>query len=58
MPQPIPIPTGIDTIEADAQAPAMTGIFSLSGVRFPDNTDVTSLAPGFYIVNGKKLLVK
>ena len=58
MPQPIPIPTGIDTIEADAQAPAMTGIFSLSGVRFPDNTDVKSLAPGFYIVNGKKFLVK
>ena len=57
-PLPPYIPTGIETIEADAQAPAMTGIYDLSGVRFPDNTDVKSLQPGFYIVNGKKLLVK
>ncbi|MCF0219122.1 MAG: hypothetical protein HUK14_05000 [Muribaculaceae bacterium] len=49
--------SGIETISADAKV-ANTGIFSLSGVRFPANTDVNSLAPGFYIVNGQKLLVK
>ena len=49
--------SGIETISADAKA-ANTGIFSISGLRFPANTDVNSLAPGFYIVNGQKLLVK
>mgnify|MGYP004444003121 CR=1 FL=1 len=51
--------TGIETITSDVQpAKAMTGIYSITGLRFPDNTDVNSLQPGFYIVNGKKLLVK
>ncbi|MCF0219053.1 MAG: hypothetical protein HUK14_04650 [Muribaculaceae bacterium] len=51
--------TGIETITSDVQpAKALTGIYSITGLRFPDNTDVNSLQPGFYIVNGKKLLVK
>ncbi|MCF0218900.1 MAG: hypothetical protein HUK14_03885 [Muribaculaceae bacterium] len=48
--------TAIDTVTADTTSAA--GIFSLSGIRYPADTDVCSLAPGFYIVNGKKLLVK
>ena len=50
--------TGIETITADAQPTAVTGIYSITGLRFPDNTDLKSLQPGFYIVNGQKLLVK
>ncbi|MCF0218901.1 MAG: hypothetical protein HUK14_03890 [Muribaculaceae bacterium] len=54
------IPTAIETITVDGNDSAKTveGIFSLSGMRFPAGTDVNSLAPGFYIVNGQKLLVK
>ena len=53
------IPTAIENITIDGNdTQVVEGIFSLSGYRFPANTDVNSLAPGFYIVNGKKLLVK
>ena len=49
--------TAIESISSDG-AKAPEGIFSLNGDRYPAGTDVSSLAPGFYIVGGKKLLVK
>ncbi|MCF0218172.1 MAG: hypothetical protein HUK14_00170 [Muribaculaceae bacterium] len=54
---PKPIPTGIDTIDADGNTPVVIeGIYTLSGIRI--NTDASSLAPGYYIINGKKMLIK
>lgn len=47
--------TGIDRIESGVQA-AGTSVYTLGGVRVAGS--VESLPAGFYIVNGKKVLVK
>lgn len=48
--------TGIESVAVDRAPAAVEGIFTLTGVRL--NTTVDQLAPGFYIVNGSKVLVK
>ena len=47
--------TGIDHIESEVQA-AGTSVYTIGGVRVAGS--VESLPAGFYIVNGKKVLVK
>ena len=39
-------------------AASKKGIFDLSGRRFADGTDISTLPAGFYIVNGKKVVKK
>lgn len=48
------VPTGIETIiPGDSEAPAARGIFDLQGRRLKSAT-----APGLYIIDGRKVLVK
>ena len=50
---------GIDEVAVDSQpAKAPQGVFTLSGLRVSESADLSGLAPGLYIVNGKKILVK
>lgn len=49
----------IRRIEMEENAAAgKGGIYTISGQRVSDKADVSGLAPGLYIVNGKKVLVK
>ena len=50
---------GIEEVAVDSQ-PAQTaqGVFTLSGLRVSESADLSGLAPGLYIVNGKKMLVR
>ena len=47
--------SGIDGVKAD-EVVAKKGIFDLSGRRFAEGTDLSTLPAGFYIVNGKKVV--
>ncbi|MCF0213810.1 MAG: hypothetical protein HUK13_05100, partial [Muribaculaceae bacterium] len=50
---------GIADVAVDNQpAQAAQGVFTLSGLLVSSNADLSGLAPGLYIVNGKKILVK
>ena len=50
---------GIEEVAVDNQpAQAAQGVFTLSGLLVSSNADLSGLAPGLYIVNGKKILVK
>ena len=52
-------PAGIEEVAVDSQpAKAPQGVFTLSGILVSDNADLSGLAPGLYIVNGKKMLVR
>ena len=51
------IVSGIDNIE-DNDTQAVKGIYDIHGRRFADNTDISTLPAGFYIVNGKKMIKK
>ena len=52
-------PAGIEEVAVDNQpAKVAQGVFTLSGLRVSDNADLSGLAPGLYIVNGKKMLVQ
>ncbi len=50
--------TGVDNVEMEECPAATTGITDLSGRRFADGTDFSSLPAGVYIVNGKKVVKK
>lgn len=47
----------IESIAADAKAQAPSGVFTLTGVKVRDDADTSGLAPGIYIVNGKKTMI-
>lgn len=48
-------PTPVRDLDADnAPAPMRKGVWTLSGMKVSDGTDVTRLPKGIYIVNGKK----
>ena len=50
---------GIEDVAVDNQpSQAAQGVFTLSGLLVSSNADLSGLAPGLYIVNGKKILVK
>ena len=51
------VATEIEDVKVDDTA-AKKGIFDLSGRRFADGTDISTLPAGFYIVNGKKVVKK
>ena len=51
------IVSGINNIE-DNDTQAVKGIYDIHGRRFADNTDISTLPAGFYIVNGKKMIKK
>lgn len=51
------VKTGIENVEA-APATVKKGIYDLTGRRFADGTDFSTLPAGVYIVNGKKMLKK
>lgn len=46
--------SALEAVEADSSLP--TGVFNLKGERIAESTD--GLAPGLYISNGKKIIVK
>ena len=54
-----PYPAGIEEVAVENQ-PAQTaqGVFTLSGLRVSESADLSGLAPGLYIVNGKKMLIR
>ena len=53
------LPTGIEEVAVDSQpAQQAQGVFTLSGLRVSESADLSGLAPGLYIVNGKKMLVR
>ena len=52
-------PSGIAEVAVDNQpSQAAQGVFTLSGLRVSESADLSGLAPGLYIVNGKKMLVR
>lgn len=53
--------SGIDAISLDAESESMGDIYNLQGTCLKRNAteeDVAALAPGLYIIGGKKVLVK
>lgn len=50
--------TGIENVEMENSSAVRKGIFDLSGRRFAEGTDFSSLPAGVYIVNGKKMIKK
>ena len=51
--------SGIAEVAVDNQpSQAAQGVFTLSGLRVSESADLSGLAPGLYIVNGKKMLVR
>lgn len=50
--------TGIENVEMENSPAVRKGIFDLSGRRFAEGTDFSSLPAGVYIVNGKKMIKK
>ena len=51
--------SGIEEVAVDNQpSQAAQGVFTLSGLRVSESADLSGLAPGLYIVNGKKMLVR
>lgn len=52
------VKTGIENIEMENCPAIKKGIFDLSGRRFAEGTDISSLPAGVYIVNGKKMIKK
>lgn len=52
------VTSGIENVEMDNRPAAMKGITDLSGRRFAEGTDFSSLPAGVYIVNGKKVMKK
>lgn len=50
--------TGVDNVEIGTQPAVINGITDLSGRRFANGTDFSSLPAGVYIVNGKKVVKK
>ncbi|MCM1029173.1 MAG: beta-N-acetylhexosaminidase [Pseudoflavonifractor sp.] len=48
-------PLGIESVADGIQAPARRGVYDLQGRRLPDTLPS---APGLYIINGRKVLVK
>lgn len=48
--------TGIKTLNTTATATAVQGVYTLAGMKVADKA--ASLKPGFYIINGKKVIVK
>ncbi len=50
------VPSGIDSVVAEPEAEAAEGVYNMLGVRVSD--DLKDLAPGIYIVNGKKVVIK
>ena len=48
--------SGINDIKADADA-TPKAVYNLSGVKVGDTTNLKSLAPGVYIINGEKVAV-
>ena len=52
-------PAGIEEVAVENQpAKQAQGVFTLSGLRVSESADLSGLAPGLYIVNGKKMLVR
>ena len=47
--------TGITTINTEAVSKDKEGLFTLTGLRIPDNV---TPQPGIYIKNGKKIVIK
>lgn len=52
------VKTGIENVEMENCPALRKGIFDLSGCRFAEGTDISSLPAGVYIVNGKKMIKK
>lgn len=50
------VKTGIENVEAANTAVAKKGIYDLTGRRFAEGTDFSTLPAGLYIVNGKKVV--
>ena len=48
----------IKRIEIQESTSGKRGIYNISGQKVSDNTNTDGLAPGLYIINGKKVLVK
>ena len=48
--------TGIEGITTKTNAAAAKGVYTLTGIKVADKTD--NLKPGFYIINGKKHVIK
>lgn len=47
--------SGIVNVTNDTESPSKEGIYTLTGIRLPDNA---SLRPGVYIKDGKKIVIK
>lgn len=47
----------LETVAADANAYVVSGVYTLTGVKVRDDADTSGLAPGVYIVNGKKIMI-
>ncbi len=47
--------TGEETITVGQSAQARRGIYTIDGRRLPDDTDITTLPHGIYIVDGRKV---
>lgn len=49
----------IDTIVADEKAvTAPEGVFTINGAKIRNTNDATDLQPGFYIIGGKKVVIR
>ncbi len=48
--------TGVDEIDSEIEGPK--GIYTINGLRLPDNTQFSELPAGLYIINGKKVVKK
>lgn len=49
---------GIHHVEQEPTADKVSGIYTLTGIRLSDDTKVTDLPAGIYIVNGRKVVIK
>ena len=49
----------IDTIVADEKAvTAPEGVFTINGAKIRNTNDASDLQPGFYIIGGKKVVIR
>jgi hypothetical protein len=50
------ITTGIEGIKTTAATTTVNGVYTLTGIKVADKAE--NLKPGFYIINGKKYVIK
>lgn len=47
----------LESVAADDNACVVKGIYTIAGTKVSDDADISGLAPGVYIVNGKKIMI-